>query len=217
MSCDADIRPFLRRRLELEHAGEHLLILDEFPIYGGDVRADMVAMNGSIHGYEIKSDRDKLTRLPRQVDAYGAVFDRASIVLSESHLEPARAVLPDWWEILIVQCVGGGVCFRCLRRGRSNPSREGRALTALLWKSEAMSLLVQLGLDSGMRSATMSDMMDKLAENVSVRKLSVLVRQSLLARGDWLAASRQKRSDAKSQPPATRAGRRRTLYSRTSG
>lgn len=212
MTCDAEIRPYLRQRLELEHAGERLLILDEFPIYGGDVRADMVAMNGAIHGYEIKSDRDTLIRLPRQVDAYGAVFDRASIVVSESHLEPARDVVPDWWEILIVQCVGGGVCFRCLRRGRPNPSREGRALTALLWKAEAMSLLVELGLDAGMRSASMSDMMDKLADNVSIKKLSVLVRQCLLKRGDWLAASRQKRSDAKSQQLATRAGRRRTLY-----
>jgi hypothetical protein len=212
MICDASIRPFLRQRLELEHAGERLLILDEFPIYGGDVRADMVAMNGSIHGYEIKSDRDKLTRLPRQVDAYGAVFDRASIVLSEAHLEPARPLLPDWWEILLVQCVGGGVCFRCLRRGRPNPSREGRALTALLWKAEAMSLLVQLGLDAGMRSASMSDMMDKLAENVSVGKLSGLVRQCLLARGDWLAASRRKRDDAKSQQLAIHDRRRRTLY-----
>ncbi len=217
MICDADIRPYLRQRLEHEHAGGHLLLLEEFPIYGGDVRADVVAMNGSIHGYEIKSDRDTLARLPRQVDAYGAVFDRASIVVSESHLGPARVLLPDWWEILLVQCVGGGVCFRCLRRGRPNPSREGRALTALLWKAEARKLLVELGLDAGMRSATMSDMMDKLAENVTVKKLSVLVRQSLLVRGDWLAASRRKRSDAKSQPPATHVGRRRTLYSRTSG
>ncbi len=212
MKCDADIRPFLRQRLEIEHAGENLLLLEEFPIYGGDVRADVVAMNGSIHGYEIKSDRDTLARLPRQVEAYGAVFDRASLVVSESHLEPARELLPDWWGVLLVQCVGGGVCFRYLRRGRANPSREGRALTALLWKVEAMSILVELGLDAGMRSATMADMMDKLAESVSVKKLSALVRQSLLARGDWLAASRRKRDGATSQQPATHGRRRRTLY-----
>jgi hypothetical protein len=112
--CDADIRPFLRIRLAQQHIGDSVLFLDEFPLYGGDVRADLVAMNGSIHGYEIKSARDTLDRLPRQVDAYGAVFDRASIVVSDRHLNPARAIVPDWWEILLVQCVGGGREWRAV-------------------------------------------------------------------------------------------------------
>lgn len=216
-SCDAIIRPFLRQHVAREYPGESLLILDEFPLFGGDVRADMVAMNGAIHGYEIKSDRDRLTRLPRQVEAYGAVFDRASVVLSASHIDPARSLLPEWWEILEVQSVGGGFTFRRLRRGRENPKREARALAALLWKAEALAILEAVDLDAGMRSATMSEMMDMLAENVSIKKLSALVRQRLLTRGDWLAASRRKRGDGKSPQLATRDRRRRTLYSRTSG
>ncbi len=209
MMYDAEIRPFLRQHLEQQHAGDSVVLIDEFPIYGGDVRADMVAMNGALHGYEIKSARDSLERLPRQVDAYSAVFDRASIVVSECHLESARELLPDWWEILLAQGVGGGVCFKCLRRSRANPSREGHALVALLWKAEAMAILTSLGLDARMRSATMSLMMDRLVENVPVKKLGTLVRQKLRARGDWLSAARRKRDDAKSQQRATRDRRRR--------
>lgn len=214
-ACDAEIRPFLRQRLEQLYAGEKVILIDEFPLHGGDIRADIVAMNGSLHGYEIKSDRDTLDRLPRQVGAYSGVFDRASIVVSEKHLKPARLLLPEWWEILLVQCVGGGVCFKCLRRSKPNPSRQGMALASLLWKAEALSLLTSLGLDSGMRAANMSEIMDRLVENVPVKELAHQVRHKLLARGDWLSASRQKRDGEKSQPHATRARRRRTLYSRT--
>lgn len=215
--CDSDIRPFLRQRIETIHAGQSFMLLDEFPLYGGDVRADLVALNGTMHGYEIKSAKDTLDRLPRQVSAYRAVFDRASLVVSECHLDPAREVLPDWWEILVAQCVGGGVCFKAARRGRANPERDGVALAALLWKAEALAMLASLGLDTGMRTATMAEMMETLVAKVRVGKLSELVRQKLKARGDWLTAARQKRGGEKSQPPATPYRRQRTPYSRSPG
>jgi hypothetical protein len=203
-TCDSDIRPFLRQRLAIEHPGETVLFLEEFPIYGGDVRADMVAINGSLHGYEIKSAKDRLDRLENQVEAYGAVFDRASIVVSDRHAEHAAKIVPDWWEILLVQCIGGGICFKTRQRGRANPAREAHALASLLWKAEALALLVSLGLDAGMRSAPMAQMMDKITESIPVKQLAALVRQKLRARGDWLAASRQRRDGEKSQRRATR-------------
>jgi len=215
-TCDASIRPYLRDFVAMQHAGDSLKVVEEFPLYGGDVRADMVAMNGSLHGYEIKSHKDNLDRLPRQVEAYGAVFDRASLVVPEPHLDSAKILIPDWWQILLIQCVGGGVCFKCLRRGRANPDREGFALAALLWRPEALMLLTTLGLEAGLKSAPMAKMMDRLVESVSVKKLAELVRQRLLARGDWLTASRQRRDGETSQRPATHVRRRRTLYSRSS-
>lgn len=213
---DSDIRPFLLQRLAQQHVGDSVLFLEEFPIYGGDVRADIVALNESLHGYEIKSAKDKLNRLPNQVEAYGAVFDRASVVVSECHLEPVISIVPNWWEILLIQSSGDSICFKTRQRGRTNPAREARALAALLWKAETLSLLITLGLDAGMRSATMAQMMDRLVASVPVRQLGIYVRQKLHARGDWLSASRQKRCDAMRQPHATPFRHRRTLYSRTS-
>jgi hypothetical protein len=216
-TCDADIRPFLRQRLARQHAGDTLLLLEEFPLYGGDVRADIVAINGSLHGYEIKSAKDNLNRLASQVPAYGAVFDRASLVVSECHVDSVAKLVPDWWEILLVQCVGGGVCFKTRQRGRANPAREAHALVSLLWKAEALSILTLFGLDGGMKSASLSQMMDRLIDSVSVKELALLVRQKLRARGDWLAASRQRRHDEMSRLRATPGHRRRTLYGRSSG
>ncbi len=213
--CDADIRTYLHQHVRLAHPGDSALFLDEFPLYGGDVRADLVVVNGRLHGYEIKSARDTLDRLPRQVQAYGAVFDRASIVVSECHLDSARRLVPAWWEVLVAQCVGGGVCFKFDRRGRANPDREALALTALLWRAEAYAILQSLGLDAGMRSASMSEMMDKLAEHVKVQKLGELVRHKLRARGDWLSAARRKRDGETCQQPANRYRYRRNRRSRT--
>lgn len=217
-TCDSDIRPFLRQQIAQRYQSENgVLFIEEFPLYGGDIRADMVAINGTLHGYEIKSARDTLDRLPRQIEAYGAVFDRASIVVSERHLEQATKRVPDWWEILLVQCVGGGVCFKGLRRGKQNPARDGMAITALLWKAEALAILASHGLEKGMRTATMAKIMETLVEHFSVKQLSPLVRGKLLARGDWLSASRRKPSGETFPRRATLSHPRRTLYSRTSG
>ena len=51
------------------------MILDELGICRGRVRIDLTVVNGLLHGYEIKSERDTLARLETQADLYG----RASI------------------------------------------------------------------------------------------------------------------------------------------
>jgi hypothetical protein len=47
--------------------------------------------------YEIKSERDDLTRLPGQVAVYGQVLDRATLVVAERHCAAALTLIPDWW------------------------------------------------------------------------------------------------------------------------
>ena len=68
---DRDIRDALRPFVRREYSGtsDDLLFLEEFALYGGETRADLAALNGVSHGYEIKSSRDTLHRLARQVDA----------------------------------------------------------------------------------------------------------------------------------------------------
>jgi len=50
---DSQIRqaliPFVRRA----HATSDLKVIEEFAIYGGTCRADVVTLNGASHGYEI--------------------------------------------------------------------------------------------------------------------------------------------------------------------
>src|SRR5271154_5741007 len=67
---DAAIRDLLIPFVRDEYTAPDTIILEEFALYGGINRADIAVLNGVSHGYEIKSDRDTLIRLPQQVQAY---------------------------------------------------------------------------------------------------------------------------------------------------
>ena len=77
------------------------MILNELGLRHGRCRVDVAVVNGSVHGNELKSDRDTLDRLSFQVQTYGKVLDRATLVVGERHAEKAIAMLPDWWGIKV--------------------------------------------------------------------------------------------------------------------
>ena len=78
---DAEIRPALREHLLRRHASEtDTVLIEELGLRRSHVRVDLAVVNGSLHGFEIKSDRDSLRRLARQVDLYSQVLDRATLV-----------------------------------------------------------------------------------------------------------------------------------------
>ena len=209
---EQDVRIALRAFAKNEHSSEaDTLFLEEFALYGGEIRADLAALNGVSHGYEIKSGRDTLQRLPRQVIAYGDVFEYATLVAPQCHLTDARCLIPTWWGIVKVEGDQSGILLRRLRQARPNPAPKSAAIAALLWRAEALSLLSLLGMDAGMKSKPMSELIDKLARELPPDHLGRLVRQALRARGDWQSAARDKRCDEKYQHRANLWGSRRRL------
>ena len=87
---DAEIRSVLRSRLSQKHTRtSRTVFIEELGLCRGQVRVDLSVVNGLLHGYEIKSDRDSLRRLSGQVELYGKVFDRATLVVGERHLAEA--------------------------------------------------------------------------------------------------------------------------------
>lgn len=118
------------------------LAIREFWIPKTRERADLAVINGEMHGFEIKTARDTLKRLPRQVGAYGRVFDRCSAVLAANHLEDALGILPEWWGVLVLESSGGSVSVH--RKSAPNPSPEAETQVRLLWKDEAAAALDRL-------------------------------------------------------------------------
>ena len=102
---DLDIRPALHTMLRQRHADEvHTVFIEELGICQGRTGIDIAVVNRELHGYEIKSDRDSLRRLPIQVKMYSKVVSKATIVVGYRHLAESLAAIPSWWG-----CSAGGV------------------------------------------------------------------------------------------------------------
>ncbi|HEX6037420.1 MAG TPA: hypothetical protein VFZ20_05255, partial [Longimicrobium sp.] len=70
---DSDIRSVLYATELARHAAcSGSLVVPELEICQREFRIDVAVVSGTaLHGYEIKSDRDTLSRLPAQAVAYG--------------------------------------------------------------------------------------------------------------------------------------------------
>src|SRR5262245_39425246 len=99
---DADVRRAVKAWLVSQHGHERdARLVEEMGIWSGSVRIDIALINGSLSGYELKSDSDTLERLPRQLAIYGRVFDYLHLVVGKRHADKARALLPDWWGVKV--------------------------------------------------------------------------------------------------------------------
>lgn len=185
---DLDIRVALRAVLRQMHAHEaDTAIIDELSLRQGDARVDLAVVNGSLSGYEIKSDRDRLTRLPRQLAVYDVCFDTMTIVVGSRHVSDALEVVPQtWgiWEAIPSPTALGGVKFEVNRTPKINTLIEPRSVVQLLWKNEAYSTLVRLGISPSSQLGR-RELWDRLVAVVSPQELFQIARDCLRARGDW--------------------------------
>jgi hypothetical protein len=79
--------------LRKKHSLRTATMLNEFR--AGTSKADLVILNGTSTVYEIKSERDTLARLVRQIEDYKRVFASVNVVVSEKHVEAVQSVLPE--------------------------------------------------------------------------------------------------------------------------
>jgi hypothetical protein len=179
MGDERAVRVALRREIE-EGETKTRAMVDEFWLPGSKARADLAVLGKSLDGYEIKTSRDNLKRLPNQVQAYGSLFDRCTAVVAERHIESARGILPDWWGIMAIGS-GDQARFHAIRKARRNPAVQAETLVRLLWRDEAMAALLGLGREPE-STAQRSLLWDELLRHTSLRSLKAIVFEAILAR-----------------------------------
>src|SRR5579859_3482368 len=129
---------FHRQVLQRYQTAADSLVLDELGLCHGKSRADIAVVNGSLTGYEIKSDEDSLERLGEQVKVYGVVFDRAFVITGRKHRDSILSQLPKWWGVIVCeQGRRGGIRFVNWRKAQWNKRVNPIAIAQLLWKTEA--------------------------------------------------------------------------------
>ena len=183
---DFHIRTALKRELLASHADDPgTAIIEELGILHGSCRIDLAVVNGVMHGYELKSDRDTLLRLPRQIQAFAAVFDYVTLVVGERHVRLAVEIIPDWWGVRSVRLDSGKLSFCDLKLPMTNPSPDPMAVVRLLWRQEAMDLLREVRGTNAVRIKSRERIYAELVAAASCGYLRGAVRQRLKNRADW--------------------------------
>lgn len=184
---DRDVRQALHSRVLREHHGDpNTLVLNELGLRHGRCRVDVAVVNGSLHGYELKSDMDTLERLSFQVETYGKVLDRATLVVGERHAEKAIPMLPDWWGIKVAnQGVRGGITFNHYRTSSLNAEIDPIALAELLWRSEVVAIFASHGITGPVIRKPRAYQYRYLAELLDLKELRDRVRACLKSRESW--------------------------------
>jgi hypothetical protein len=182
-SSDAAIRPVLKAKLLRDtRRGAETVLIEELGLSRGHVRVDIAVVNGSLNGYEIKSDRDSLRRLGTQVELYSKVLDRANLVAGGPFLSAASNVIPDWWGLIEIVRTSKAFQLKTLRRGQKNPARDPRILAELLWADDALALLEERNAAKGLRGKPRRLLWDRVCEHFSVEEIAAAVRARLKAR-----------------------------------
>jgi hypothetical protein len=185
---DHDIRTALKIELMRRYANDNdTLVLDELGIGHGAARIDLVVVNHQLHGYEIKSDRDSLKRLPEQIRAYSCIMDRVTLVVGYRHAYEALKMVPDWWGVRLAETKkqSDTVVLSGARPALNNPKVDLDAVVTLLWRGEALAILEEMGAAGGVHSKRRGEIYKRLVELSDPELLHSRIRQQLKQRRCW--------------------------------
>jgi hypothetical protein len=76
-----------------KHSLQTASMLNEFRVC--ECKADLAILNGTSTVYEVKSERDSLSRLERQVAAYSKVFARVYVIAASNHIDAVSGSVPE--------------------------------------------------------------------------------------------------------------------------
>lgn len=195
---DRDVRDAIKAHLNALHSRDsNTRIVEEMNVWSGTVRIDLAVINGELSGFELKSDRDTLKRLPLQAEIYSRVFDRVTLVVGHKHASKSIPLIPPWWGVTVARSSGDGdtVSLSHERPASINPAPDAHLIAEFLWKDEAIAVLSKYCLDKGWRAKRIRLLHERLAENLPLEALKDEVREVLKARTNWLGQSRTNNLD----------------------
>lgn len=201
---DLEIREnFHRKMLWRHHASPQTLVLDELGLMHGACRADIAIVNGRLIGIEIKSEKDSLSRLKKQIIAYDAVFDNIAIIVSERHRQAVTRCVPKHWGIVLTKKgKRGAIHFSVQRKSRTNRFVDPMSVAQLLWKNEAIETLQKLGAPLHLLKSRRAKLYRYLSKHLPLEKLKSAVRTYLKNRANWRCQPPPSLCDGLSQPIA---------------
>ncbi len=126
--------------------GKHSLrtasMINEFRV--DDCKADVAIFNGTATVYEIKSERDSLSRLQNQIDAYRKFFASVYVIAGANHIDSILSSVPDDVGVL---CLNSDYGIKNIREATDSPARtESLVIYDSLRTQEAKNILSRLNI-----------------------------------------------------------------------
>ena len=87
-------------------------------------KADILLVNGTTTGFEIKSKNDDFRRTREQLDDYKKVFDFQYLVITENHEKSASAILTDNEGLIVINDDNKIILHRKPKRIKQNDKSE---------------------------------------------------------------------------------------------
>jgi|SRR5579872_1086739 len=138
---DADIRHALRAMLRATQSKDGL-VLDELALARTRAVLDVALIDAGLHGYEIKSDLDSLSRLPRQIEVFGRSCDTLTLVTVKKHATAAKQIIPSWWGLILAERdQGSTITLTRERQAFENPAVDATESLNILRRTELMRIL----------------------------------------------------------------------------
>ena len=177
-------KAFHKKVLKKYHKDENSIIIDELGILHGKNRIDIAHINEKINGYEIKSSKDNLKRLPEQIESYSLIFHRITLIVAEKFLNEIKKTVPEWCGIVQVRKGSkGAIHFKTIRRAKENPSFSIFHAAHLLWKDEAIQFAKNLDINpKNISNLSRLEIYKLLGEKASSEQLVKEIKKNISAR-----------------------------------
>ncbi|HAG69447.1 MAG TPA: hypothetical protein DCL38_05685 [Lachnospiraceae bacterium] len=184
---DPAMREILFETIEADHErdGSPVRVFEELVI--GKSRADAIVVTRErILGFEIKSDRDSLIRLEKQVHNYDRFCDYCYIVTGLHYLDRIEEHVPAHWGIMdILSDENGGLHIETYRGAVRNPAERPTVKLKnqmnLLWRSELMEIVRRYRL-RGYSSKNKHKLRDMIVTELGKEQSKLLTCELLLNR-----------------------------------
>jgi hypothetical protein len=186
-SSDRELRDALHRKvLKDHHLCPSTVVVDELGLAHGKIRVDVAVLNGYLHGYEIKSSKDNLSRFTNQLHEYQKCFQKLTIIAAPNHIGDVSCAVPAWCGIIEARKgPRGGISFATIRKSQLNPKVDSLALAHLLWRKEAIELLNRFGKTQKELSAPRKRLYEMIASETSSTELVSWIKEKFTEREAW--------------------------------
>ena len=186
-ASESDIRLAIRRKLSWHHRlRSDTVVIDELGLAHARSRIDIAVINGYIHGYEIKSAKDDLGRLTRQLEVYRKTLQKLTIVAASKHRPKLWSELPSWCGVVEVeQGPRRGIKLNLIRSARLNPEVDSVMLAHLLWRREVLDVLGRFGFAPKDLRRPRKQLYEMLCERLTAREITYEIRKSMVHRQEW--------------------------------